>query len=154
MQTTTTARRTTKKRGKRAKQAFLSSFFRLSFLYHPPSFGPPPTNHTLIYLYIYLDPLTADKEETALQLLEENNSLASESASQQNEHRAGLETSSKLAGLVVSGSGSLGDNHVIGRVELGARRKFPLSVGGGRESVDDATGLSVDSGSSGHGAVF
>ena len=57
-----------------------------------------------------------------------------------------MQSLSELAGLVVSGSGSLGDTDVIGGVELVRGGELPPSGGGGRKSVDDTSGLRVDSG--------
>jgi hypothetical protein len=51
----------------------------------------------------------------------------------------------------VSSSGSLGDDHVIGGVELVGGHVLPVPGGGGGQSVDDASGLGVGSGKSAHG---
>lgn len=90
---------------------------------------------------------TSDKQETGLELLQENDTFTLEATSQQDKDGAGGDGSLELGGLVVGLAGRKGLLHVIGSIPTGSlydNRGLGFSLGGGL--LDDKVSLLVRAG--------
>lgn len=77
-------------------------------------------------MYIYIHPhthphtLTSDEEASGGKLLEENDTLATEAASEEDEHAAGDKVGLELGGLLYMAGAAAGHGHIVSRVDTGS----------------------------------
>ena len=99
-----------------------------------------PRRRVLAYSKLYLQEPTSDQQETGLQLLEEDDSLSSESASQKDEDGAGDDGALQLGLLGSSLSSGTAGGKILSGVPLGSLRgNGALALA---ELLDDGSGNS------------